>query len=428
MPAVRLLARCAAAALLAATFACPAPRAPSEGPRPGQKTRLVFKQQPLWGDPAPFRELLASFERENPDVEVVTEFLPNASDLAHQFYVTSLEGGATDFDVLVIDIIWAPEFARAGWIADLSRWFPASTLAEDFLPGPVESVVVDGRTWAVPWFVDVGLLYYRKDLVPRAPRTWDELSSFAQDAMAKDPGLQGYVWQGRQYEGLNCNVFEVLWGYGGDPLEDGRLRLDTEPARQALGLLRSLLDSGVSPRQVTAAAEEESRRVFGSGRAVFMRNWPYAWAESQRPDSPIRGRIGFGPLPTPTGEPGPGTLGGWQLAVNQHVPVWRREVAARFVRHMTSPEANLVLALHYARNPPRRSAYESQALREGAPFIASLLPHIESARPRPVTPWYMLVSDVLQGEFSAAIAGLRSPEAALSRAQKLADHLMEAPP
>ena len=128
--------------------ACPADRAPADRPGPGQKVRLVFKMQPLWGDPAPFRALLGSFERQNPDVEVVTEFLPNASDLAHQFYVTALEGRATDFDVLVIDIIWAPEFARAGWIADLTTWFPPEELRKNFLPGPVESVVVDGRTWA----------------------------------------------------------------------------------------------------------------------------------------------------------------------------------------------------------------------------------------------------------------------------------------
>ncbi|NPC84898.1 extracellular solute-binding protein, partial [Pyxidicoccus fallax] len=179
------------------------------------RTRLVFKYQPLWGPPGPFRELLARFERENPGVELVTEALPNASDLAHQFFLTSLEGGADDFDVLVADVVWVPEFARAGWIADLSEHFPPERLRADFFPGPVEAVVVDGRTYAVPWYLDVGVLYYRTDLVPRAPRTYEELRRFAREAMAKAPGIQGYVWQGRQYEGLSCNVYEALWGHGG---------------------------------------------------------------------------------------------------------------------------------------------------------------------------------------------------------------------
>ncbi len=388
------------------------------------RTRLVFKYQPLWGPPEPFRELLARFERENPRVELVTEALPNASDLAHQFFLTSLEGGARDFDVLVADVVWVPEFARAGWIADLSEHFPPERLREDFFPGPVEAVVVEGRTYAVPWYLDVGVLYYRTDLVPRAPRTYAELERFAREAMAKTPGLQGYVWQGRQYEGLSCNVYEALWGHGGRALSaDGRVLLDDAPAREALSYLRGLIARGVSPATVTGFSEEESRRVFQEGRAVFMRNWPYAWSEAQKPDSPIRGKVGIAPLPTVSGEPGSGALGGWQLAVNAHVSPERRKLAARLIAHLTSPEANRVLALNYARNPPRPAVYQDPRLREEAPFIASLLPLVERAKPRPVTPYYNLISDVLQSEFSAAVAGLRTPEAALKRAQRQVDHL-----
>ncbi|HZI13134.1 MAG TPA: ABC transporter substrate-binding protein [Myxococcus sp.] len=399
-------------------------RRSEEAPREAAgRTRLVFKYQPLWGPPEPFRELLARFERENPGVELVTEALPNSSDLAHQFFLTSLEGGADDFDVLVADVVWVPEFARAGWIADLSEHFPPERLRADFFPGPVEAVVVDGRTYAVPWYLDVGVLYYRTDLVPRAPRTFDELQRFAKEAMAKAPGLQGYVWQGRQYEGLSCNVYEALWGHGGQSLQGGRVLLESGPARQALEYLRGLLTSGVSPETVTGFGEEEARRVFQEGRAVFMRNWPYAWSEAQKPDSPIRGKVGIAPLPTMSGVPGWGTLGGWQLAVNAHVSPERRRLAAKLIAHLTSPEANLVLAVHYARNPPRPAVYDDPKLREADPFIANLREMVERARPRPVTPYYNLIADVLQSEFSAAVAGLRSPEEALKRAQRQVDHL-----
>jgi len=84
------------------------------------------------------------------------------------------------------------------------------------------------------------------------------------------------------------------------------------------------------------------------------------------------------------------------------------------------------MAVHYARNPPRAAAYEDARLKERAPYIASLLPMVRQARPRPVTPYYAMVTDVLQSEISAAVSGLRSPEKALARAQKLADHLMGA--
>jgi multiple sugar transport system substrate-binding protein len=387
------------------------------------KIPLVLKYQPL-GDPVAFRELLAEFERKNPDITLTTEALPNASDVAHQFFLTALEGGADDFDVLVVDVIWVPEFARAGWIADLSEAFPPERLREEFLAGPVEAVVVDGKTYAVPWYVDVGVLYYRTDLVPHAPRTYEELQRFAREAMAKNPLLQGYVWQGRQYEGLNCNAFEAIWGHGGQVMDaQGRLTLETEQARAGLAWLRGLIESGISPPGVTSAAEEEARRVFQSGQAVFMRNWPYAWEEAQKPDSPIRGKVRIAPLPTLSGEPGWGTLGGWQLAVNAHVSEARRRAAERLIAHLTSPEANVRMALSYGRNPPRPAVYKDPRLVERVPFITSLLGMVERAKPRPVTPYYNLLADVLQSEFSAAVSGIRSPEAALRQAQRQVDHL-----
>jgi multiple sugar transport system substrate-binding protein len=144
----------------------------------------------------------------------------------------------------------------------------------------------------------------------------------------------------------------------------------------------------------------------------------------QRPTSPVRGKVGFAALPTESGEPGSGTLGGWQLALNARSPSYKRAAAVALMKHLTSPEANLVMALGYGRNPARRSVYEDPAVRERAPFIAQLLPIFERARPRPVTPYYTMLSDVLQSEFSAAVSGVREPGRALERAQKSANRLM----
>src|SRR5437868_9290489 len=409
----------AALALSLLSAAC----ARSAPPEAAGAVTVVLKHQPLWGDPAPFHAFLDRFRQENPDVRVRTETLPNASDIAREMFLTALEGGAADFDVFAIDVVWAPEFARAGWLADLSEAFPAARLRGEFLPHAVDAVTLNGRVYAVPWFLDVGLLYYRTDLVSRAPRTYDELRDFARAAMQRDPQLAGFLWQGRQYEGLNCNVFEAVWGRGGEILRDGRIALDTAEAKAALAWLRETITSGLSPRSVVSSAEEETRRAFQDGRAVFLRNWPYVWAEVQSPGSPVRGKVGLAPLPSTTGAPGAGTLGGWQLAVNAHSPPARRHAAERLVAFLTSHDAAVDLALHYSRIPARRAVYDDARIREEAPFIAALLPIALAARPRPVTPYYALASDSIQGELSAAIAGLRSPAEALSRAQRIVDHL-----
>jgi multiple sugar transport system substrate-binding protein len=203
-------------------------------------------------------------------------------------------------------------------------------------------------------------------------------------------------------------------------MDHGRVALDTAEARAALAYLRDLLERGTSPRSVASAAEEEARRVFQDGRAVFMRNWPYAWVEAQREGSPIRGRVGLAPLPTLRGEAGHGALGGYELAVNAHALPQNRELATELALHLTSPEANLVMALDHGRSPPRRAAYGDARLAEHA----RLLPMLEGARSRPKTPYYAMISDTLQGEFSAAVTAIRSPAEALARAQALVDHIV----
>jgi multiple sugar transport system substrate-binding protein len=220
---------------------------------------------------------------------------------------------------------------------------------------------------------------------------------------------------------LVCNVYEAIWGHGGDAGGNEQLRIDTEPARGALAYLHSLLEKRLSPASVKSASEEDSRRLFQGGRAVFMRNWPYAWEEAQRPGSIVRGRVGLAPLPGLDGV-GHGTLGGWQLAVNAHAAPRHRDAAIQLIEHLTSAQSNRVLAREYGRHPPRRAAYQDPQFAERS-VPPDLYPLLESARARPVTPYYNLLSDALQSEFSAAIVGVRSPEQALERAQQQIDRI-----
>jgi multiple sugar transport system substrate-binding protein len=392
---------------------------------PAAGRTLVVKHQPL-GESDALPRLFDRFEAEHPGVAIRAEALPNASDVAHQFFLTALEGGARDFDVFIVDVVWVAEFARAGWLLDLSPWIPPDALRRDFLAPVAEAIIVDERTFAVPWYVDTGILYYRTDLVDRPPRTYAELRTMAEAVTREHSEISGYVWQGRQYEGLVCNVYEAIWGHGGETMQHGRLLLQTDAARDALSYLQSLLRDGLSPPQVASSTEEETRRAFQRGGALFMRNWPYAFSEAEREGSKLRGKVGLAPLPTSSGEPGHGALGGYQLAVNAAIDANKRDLAVELVRHLTSRESSIALAAAYGRSPARRDAYADPALEKTAPLIASLYPAFERAKPRPTTPYYMMLSDVLQGEFSAAITGVRSPRDALDRAQFLVDRWTEA--
>jgi len=147
------------------------------GAPPG--VELVFRHSRMPGQDDPLPRLLRGFEREHPGVRVTHEPLPWTADVQHQFYVINLEGRAAGFDVLMVDVIWTAEFARAGWLLDLTDRWPAAERGEHF-EATVATAMLDGRVWAVPWVMNVGLLYYRSDLLDASgfapPRSYEELA------------------------------------------------------------------------------------------------------------------------------------------------------------------------------------------------------------------------------------------------------------
>jgi multiple sugar transport system substrate-binding protein len=400
---------------------CPA------GPKQaGSGTTIVFKHGKIAGDPAQFRALLDRFEREHPGITVRDEILPASTDAQHQYYVINLEAGSSDFDVLSMDVIWVPEFAHAGWLRDVGHLFAPGERAA-FFPGPMQAVTVEGGTYAVPWYIDAGVLYYRKDLLRKhqlpVPATWGELVEAAQTVMRQEPGLYGFLWQGKQYEGLICNALEYIWSNGGDVLEGSRPMLDSSADIEAVGFMHDLISAyHVTPEFVTTSIEEPTRQLFGSGKALFLRNWPYAWNIFEKEGSAVKGKVGIAPLPAFPGHQSASTLGGWQLGVNRYSR--RAGDAEKLVQFLTSPAAQKTLALAIGYKPARKSLYKDPDLLREQPFIASLYGIFLQARPRPVTPYYMMMTQVMQPEISAAITGIKTPAAALASAQKQVLHIL----
>ncbi len=391
---------------------------------------VVFKHGKIAGDPKAFQELLDRFEQENPGIRIKDEVLPSSTDEQHQFFVVNLEAESKAFDVFSLDVIWVPEFARAGWLKDLGHLLAPGEQAA-FFPGPIQAVTFNKRVHAIPWYIDAGVLYYRRDLLEKynlpVPGTWPELVATAQQIIGKEKNLYGYLWQGKQYEGLVCNVLEFIWANGGMILSDNKPVVDTRQNAEALAFMRDLITrSGVTPPLVTTATEEPTRQLFGSGKAVFMRNWPYALTLLNSAGSPVRDRVGMAELPSFPGHARASTLGGWQLGVNKNSA--HPDAAEKLVLFLTSTAAQKTLSLSVGYNPTRKALYKDPDLLRVHPGLGSLYQVFMKARPRPVTPYYMMITGVLQPEFSAAITGIKQPGKALASAQKQITHILEAGP
>ena len=358
------------------------------------------------------------FEATRPGVEVNVVEGPNATDLRENLYTASLLAGDDSFDLVYMDVTWTSKFAR--WLVPLDAAFPPAELAT-LLPAAVAAGRFRGQLYRVPVRTDVGVLFYRRDLLDGAglapPRTFDELTRVAR-ALQSPPRLWGFVWQGSQYEGLVCAYLEVLRGHGGfwvnpDTLEVG---LDRREAVDALEFLRRSRSSEVpiSPPGVTSYKEDESRRLFQDGRAVFLRNWPYVWRLAQAPGSPVAGKVGVLPMVHAPGGESAGTLGGWGLGVSRFSR--QPELAVDFIRHVISLPGQRALCRDTGYAPALVDAYGDRQLLDANPFLPELLRIHANAVARPAIPGYARASDLLQRHLSAALAGLASPDDALRAA------------
>ncbi|QTA37782.1 ABC transporter substrate-binding protein [Thermosipho ferrireducens] len=366
---------------------------------------------------------LKEFMKENPDIVVTVIPMPDSSTERHDLYVTYLAAGETDPDVLMLDVIWPPEFAP--FLEDLTKDYDYFEL-DKFLPGTVKSVTVNGRIVAIPWFTDAGLLYYRKDLLEKygyknPPKTWDELVEMA-SKISKAEGIHGFVWQGARYEGLVCDFMEYVWSFGTDVLDDkGKVIINNPKAVEALQLMVDLIYKyKISPEGVTTYMEEDARRIFQNGEAVFMRNWPYAWSLVNSDESPIKGKVGVVPLPKGPGEEGrhAATLGGWNLGINIFSSKKEKEAAKKLIKFLTSYNQQLYKAENAGQNPTLKAVYNDPKLKEAAPFMVELFDVFINALPRPRTANYAEVSDAIQRYVHAALTKQMTPEKAIAGLEK----------
>ena len=358
-----------------------------------------------------WRELIAAFNESHPNRPVRLVEGPPATNTREDMYSTAFLGGRSSYDIVYCDVIWVPKFAAAGWLLDLSdRLSPDDRV--DFLDADIQAGTYQGGLYRIPAFTDAGVLYYRSDLIAQAPQTFEEFLEAA--SIPRDDNQWGFVWQGKQYEGLVTNYLEILWGYGGDWINaDRQVLLESPEALQALRFLKSAVGT-ISPPGVTTYTEEDTRTIFQNGRAIFLRNWLYVWSLVGRPESDVRGRVGFVPMVHAPGKSSAASLGGWGFAVSRLSP--NREAAWEFVKFITGPEQLRAVSARTGLIPARSSLVPEQ-------FRAI----VRSARPRPPIPEYAPASDILQRWLSAALSGAVEPEEALHSAARETRALLGGP-
>ena len=357
----------------------------------------------------------------HPNVTVNVLDLPDQVDDVLALYLQNFQAQSAEFDVLQIDVIWPGDLQQH--LVDLNE-YGAQEVVDQHFPTMVENNTVDGRLVALPWFTNGAVLYYRTDLLEKygfagPPKTWDELETMARTIQegerAQNPDFTGFVWQGNAYEGLTCDALEWIASNNGGTIisPDGVITVNNENAieivEQAAGWVGT-----ISPQAVTGFAEEDSRSVFQSGNALFMRNWPYAYVLGNEEGSAIAGKFDVTLLPAGEGGSSASCLGGSSLAVSKYSQ--NPEVAADVALFLGSYEEQKIRAIEGSLNPTIPALYEDPEVLEAVPFFSSLYDVFVNGVPRPstaVAPQYAEVSRAFYRAVHEVLTGKEDAETAL---------------
>lgn len=375
----------------------------------GGKTTITFASAKFFAK-STIGQIVDEYNKSQRAVRVNYHELPTPSQSTevHQQLVQSLSRRDSSIDVFTEDIIWISEFAGAGWAADLGEHFDTAARGQYF-PGVIDACTYDGKLAALPWYLDAGMLYYRKDLLEAAgiavPTTWDEVTSAGRRLLAAGKVTDGFNWQAKQAEVLVCDLVEFVGSNGGSILgPDGKTVTiaDDNAMRAVQYMADTFTKDKITPKAVLSWDEEPSRMPFTSGQAAFLRNWSYVWSDAQDPSaSKIVGKVGVAKLPHFAGGKSTACLGGYQFGMNAASK--NKSAAIDFLTWMSSPATQLAWATRLGLAPSRPAVYDQPALKRTNPFMVTLKDVFTGGTPRPKSPKYAKVSLALQAGVSAAL-------------------------
>ena len=371
------------------------------------------------GSPETHRKIADLYEQRNPGIKIEIELGGATSELQAQYLNTVLSSRDPSLDVLILDIIRPAQFSAAGWISPLGDAAEAAPVLKDYIKAYADANTVDGKLVALPSHADALLLYYRKDLLEKyglpVPKTWPELAETAKKILAGEgnPELQGLSFQGKAIEGAVCTFFLPYWSAGHDLTKDGKFVFDKDGEVDAFNVWKDLVDQGVAKKNISEVGTDDTRREFQAGKAVFASLWGYGWSNFQGEDSAVRDKVGVAVLPAVEGGKPVSCLGGWEWAVSAYSR--HQEEARKLVTFLSGMEATKIKAIDASYLPPQTALYADPDVQKAMPWVESARAVVESAIPRPVTPRYNEVSEVIRTLFNAVIGGSMTPEDAAAQ-------------
>ncbi|MBA2513645.1 MAG: ABC transporter substrate-binding protein [Solirubrobacterales bacterium] len=350
---------------------------------------------------------IEDFNKANPELKAKLLEFPESADEQRNQFIQRQRAKSGDCDGFESDVVWTAEFASQKWLLDMTPY--VEKRKAEFVPSTLSSVEYEDKIWGIPRVSDAGLLYYRSDKFSEVPATWQEV--YKEAAAGK-----GIVYQGASYEGLTVNFLELAFAAGGKIISDDgkKPEIDSPENLKALQFMVDGIKSGAAPKAVTTYMEEEARRTFESGRADFMRQWPYAYSLGNKSGSKTKGKFKVAPYPEFEGGGKAAILGGHNVVVSAYSK--NPGGMLKLADYLTSPEIMKSNAVEFSKTPVITETYADPAVQKALPFANELKAAVEQAKSRPVSPVYTQISQAIYKNVNGALSGQMEPAAALKKA------------
>jgi multiple sugar transport system substrate-binding protein len=322
------------------------------------------------------------------------ELLPAQADQQREQLVRRLGAKDSSLDLLGLDVVWTGEFANAGWVEPV----PAATeqaVSAGVFDSVLQTARFENRLYVVPIWSNTQLLWYRKDLVPTPPKTWDEMI----DQGEKIGPAQGRVQvQANRYEGLVVLVNQLIESAGTSVLAGPKtVKLDKAPTEKALGILGRLSHSSVAAPNITTSTEDSARLGFEAGNSAFQINYPFVYPSAKSNAPEIFKKMAAAQYPAvEAGNPAKPPIGGINLGISAYSKHKAEAFAA--AECLVKPENQLEVASLGGLPPVREDLYDRPEMDKVYPgFADQIREAIKNAAPRPSeSPAYQDLSLAIQ--------------------------------
>ena len=324
-------------------------------------------------------------------------FLSTSSDQQRVSLVRRLAANDSSIDILAMDVDWTAEFATAKWLKPVPASLAAQIKSED-LAGPVQTATWQNRLWAIPINSNTELLWYRKDLVPTAPKTWTQMISEA-DQLAKE-GKPHYIEeQGAQYEGLTVWFNSMVNSAGGQILTSNNKVVLGSAAEKAAAIMKELATSKGADPSLNVSMEGPGQVAFQSGTAAFMINYPFVWSATQAGNPKVFKDMGYAYFPQVTPGISPKvSIGGYNLGISAFSK--HPNLAFQAVQCLIQPANQSRDAIKGGLAPVATSIYDQPAFDKAYPFHQLIKQQLQTYGIRPQTPAYADVTLAIQKTLS----------------------------